>query len=202
MDERGAARDIRRKINEVIAYMKSLRTAKVDGQANKHTALGTIKIVPTSSKAEAASTTQRFVIKSIADNWLVCRKVDKDEAETSTTDIKVMRPIKLRDDQALPADYKDGSLVEASQSRSFDRTINGTDYTVSQEIYPPYAKDDFIYGANNISGGTEDDGSGTELEWVDLNVDGRHWQYSMREIEVCVNDAIKKAIAQISEGED
>lgn len=188
---------------QLLRYVDSIKSVDSADIVPSRSSRGTTHQFKRSPGGGDGGNIQRFKITSVSDDWVVCRKVDKDEAEVSTTDYKVMRPIKLRGDQALPSSYKEGTLAQSgSQNRTFDQSISGTDYTVTQEIYPPYAADDLIYGANKIIGGTEDDGAGIEMEWIDLNVDGRHWQYSMREIEVCVNNAIKKAIAQISEGED
>jgi len=206
MDERGAARDIRRKINEVIAYMKSLRTAKVDGQANKHTALGTIKIVPTSGKTvETASTIQRFQIVNFQNSYLNCVKTNTDGTPISGTLFTVMVPYLLRSSTGLPSNYVDGTVDwdPVTQKRTLQITISAKKYEVEQALQPIYDVDDYIFASNNFSGGTEaTDPSTGEHSWIDLNVDGRAWHYTHRKIEICVNDERQNVAGIISQVEE
>jgi len=146
---------------------------------------------------------QRFKVASIADNWIVCRKVDSTGTESSTTDYKVMRPIMLRSDKALPTGANVGSLANTTnQDRTFTITTTGTPIktvTVAQSVSPKYVAGDFIYGANEIEGGTVDDGSGSQVEWIDLNIDARRWEMDLKLVAVCISGSTTQyALAKIS----
>lgn len=204
INEHGAASVIRKKINEIIDHLKSLRIAESPSILARRTNLGTVLEVKTSSITATPDNVivQRFKIKGIATSWIVCNKAKVDGTAESSTEYKVLRPYKLKNDAALPSDYKTGTLANPSaQARIFDRTVNTRDYTVSQEIYPLYEVNDFIFGINNITGGTVDDGTGSQVGWIDLNVDARHWSYTMREIEVCQSNVTRHSLAVISSAE-
>ena len=154
--------------------------------------------------AAGGSEVQRFKIKSISDNWLVCRKVDEDDVETSSTDFKVMRPIMLRKDKALPSGASAGSLAyPADQERTFTITTTVAPIktvTVRQVMTPKYVANEFIYGADGILGGTVDDGAGAQVEWIDLNIDARKWDMALKLVAVCVTGNVTQyALAQITD---
>lgn len=207
LNERGPAKSIRVKINQVIEYAKSLRAAKSPKELVKHTSTGTIHL-PIGKAVDPVDSVevQRFSINSVAEKWLSCHKVDKTGAIVSTGTLhKVMRPLKLRGDGGLPPGYQTGTLVEGDASPGQYRTYEyilpadplGPTYKVEQRIDPLYAPGDFLYGVNNVTGGTENDDDGTQLEWLDLNVDGRHWIREMKDIEICVDDAIVPAVGMV-----
>lgn len=205
LDENRVARDIRRKINQIIDELAALRIANAPGLKVKRTSAGTILQVapPQPVSGGTGPEVQRFKVMDFALNWLLCRKVDSTGAET-TGDIKVMTPIQLRRDSNLLDGGVPGSLVFSGfQQRTYNVRIESptvVNFSVTERIRAPYLIGDFIYAINNISGGTVDDGSGAQVEWLDLNVDGRHWEMDLRQIDVCVSgNTTRQAMAPISQ---
>lgn len=149
-------------------------------------------------------TIQRFKVMTIEASWIVCRKVDEDGVETGTDEFKVLRPKMLRTDHALLVGFTSTPALTSAQSRSYDITRGTTppNFTITEIIHPPYTAGDFIYGANDIRGGTIDDGTGEQVKWIDLNIDARRWQLELQRVGTCVNDVAKLALAQISESEN
>ena len=149
-----------RHLNEVVAVVRQMITG-----ANPSNQIVTTGIKPT---------VQRFRVKSVADDHIVCRTWDgKDEG---LGDIKVAKPWILRkepwatsgrtiDGDSVTYDYTDGSEREAD---------NGTT-TEEQVIVPRYNEDDEIYAMFGILGDTGVVIDGEELGWLDMNNDGRMW---------------------------
>lgn len=203
LDENRTARTIRKTVNRIIDELNAVTVRAGLGYKVKRTALGTVLEIARGAASEAGNI-QRFKIMSIADNWLVCRKVDEDDAETSSTDYKVMRPIMLRKDKALPSGASAGSLAyPADQERTFTITTTVAPIrtvTVKQVMTPKYVANDFIYGADGILGGTVDDGTGEHVEWIDLNIDARKWDMALKLVAVCVTGNVTQyALAQITD---
>ena len=96
---------------------------------------------------ESAKLTHRLQIVSEQNDYLVC-------FDTSTNPVLVFvaKPTRL-------------------QGATATRTVNGE----AQIIIPPYTTGQFIFGFNDIEGGTNTIGNGVLLTFMDLNVDARAW---------------------------
>lgn len=204
LNEVGPARKLRAEINRLWEETKALRISSGVGYNVKRTRLGTVLDIE-SAAVSTSVYVQRFKVTAIEEKYLTCRKVDKDDAETSTTDYKVMRPYCTWHDNedSMITGADTGSLEDMtdSQSRTYDADVDvsGTakTFSVTQDIFPKYEAGSFIYGTNNVKGGTEEIDD-LELKWIDLNVDARHWRLTEQATEVCVDNVVKYALFQRS----
>jgi hypothetical protein len=134
----------------------------------------------------ASGAVKRFRVVSVDLDHIVCYEIGDDGID-GTDEIKVAKPYKLR---VTPFDgmtiagrtfsYPPGP--GAAQIRKVSIVVNGEPASENQtiiQIYQPadgeYPGDE-IYAVQTPDGGTGvvlDDGE--VLEWLDLNIDGRHW---------------------------
>ena len=194
--ERGPAALLRKSINDLQAQVKELRLVNGIGYRAKRTSCGTALEILQSKKTDAAaSNIQRFKIVNFQNSFLNCVKTNSDGTSIGGTEYQVMVPYLLRSTTGLPDGYVENSLGwnPTTQKRTF--SINGLvnkTYQVEQALQPIYDVGDYIFAAGSINGGTEtDDPITTSYDWVDLNVDGRAWHYTMKRVGVCVNDSIQ-----------
>jgi hypothetical protein len=204
LNERGPARSIRKKINELIDFAKSLRVADSPTVKSKWLATGQVLSALRGASAieDAGAKIQRFKVQSVEDEWLICRKVALPGVELSTTDYKVMKPIATWGVGGLPSGFNPGSVgLETPQVRSYTVTTGSPSktFTINEQIFPPYDTGTIVFAIKPIIGGTLIDAEGTDIEWLDLNVDARKWEMVLQQVEVCVNGVTHYALAKVSE---
>jgi len=129
------------------------------------------------SGLKLSPTVQQFTVVEVQGDYLICNP-RTGNTDTDATRIFVAKPYLLRT-SITTRDSIDYVEVDA-QSRV---ATNADADTEDQVIVPSYVVDDIIYAINTISGGTDvESGSQTqtqeEIEWIDLNVDGRAWAKS------------------------
>jgi len=201
LKESGPAKQIRKRINELEEKLRSLEIKNGFGYTAKRLATGTtLQIKIPRSEPGVPNDVQRFKITAIAETYLTCRKVDATGAETDGIDHNVMRPYETKTTEALPTEYVSGTVTTTdTQNRTFviSITAGGSTKTlsVSQRIFPPYTAGDFIFGIKPVTGGTVEV-NGEQLDWLDLNIDARHWDWKEVTVEVCVNNTIKYMVVK------
>jgi len=112
----------------------------------------------------------RFVITSIANDYLVCREFDG--TAQGTSDVYISRPYLLR----ASMESRNGVSYTYSNSQTREAT-DGVD-TETQEVTPDYVVDDEIYAIRGIvrgSGVSSEPAGNRKIEWLDLNIDARAW---------------------------
>lgn len=197
LKETGPAKELRKRINWLEDQLHSLKIMNGVGYTARRLATGTtlqIKI-PKVEGVPSDLKIQKFKITAIGQVTLTCRKLLDDDTEASEIDHTVFRPIKTRPDEAFPESYIAASEFDIEeQSRTFSITLTSGAITknlfVTQEIYPLYKVNDIIFAASSIDGNVYDEES-YESDWIDLNVDARHWKYTEKLIEGCVNNQIQ-----------
>lgn len=208
LKEAGIARDIRKKINECIDAIAALRIADGPGYRVKRTARGTVLGIDRKTDTESilGTTVQRFKITEIEENYLLCRKVNTAGDETSSSDVRVLRPNYLTSGEGLLSGAIQPVSLVGTQQRTYTlRRTNPTpppatlDYSVTEVLWPPYLADDIIFGISPVIGGTLIQPEGEEINWLDLNVDGRHWQLELIQVGVCINTVERKALGALSQ---
>jgi len=123
---------------------------------------------------------RRFRVKSIENDYLVCRKYNSTADEESATDINVAKPYELRrtpfDGETIT--YINAQQISYSYTSQRERTATevspGSD-SETQVMTPDYWVDCEIIAAIGIYGTTGVTVSGTLLQWEDLNTAGRFW---------------------------
>ena len=112
----------------------------------------------------------RFVITSIAEDYLVCREFDG--TQQGEVDVYIAKPPLLRNSVVARAG------ITYTYSAVDTRTADDGAATEDQVIVPSYTVDDEIYamrGINRGSGVFSDPNSTQKIEWLDLNLDARAW---------------------------
>lgn len=94
--------------------------------------------------------------------------------ETETGLINVAKPYLLRGSLTSRAGITYTYSGTDAQARTAD---NGAD-TEDQEMLPAWIADDQIIAARVVGGTGITDADDADIQWIDLNVDGRHWAES------------------------
>lgn len=112
-----------------------------------------------------------FQVQSVADDWLVCKKMTS--AGAGTTTLKVAKPPLL---QRTPYDDETIDGVTYTYTDGDSRNADDGTFEEDQEIIISYteAVDGLIFAAGPMNTLIVDD-SDKPIVWMDLNVDGRHW---------------------------
>ena len=111
---------------------------------------------PVDSKNKAVISARQFKVTTELNNYLDCKVYDGSTRSVNAETFRIAKPFKLRGD-----------------------TATRTSDSEEQEIVEAYTSGDIIYAIKNIKGGTDvKDSSNDDVEWLDLNVDGRAWARS------------------------
>jgi hypothetical protein len=114
---------------------------------------------------------QMFTVVDVDCDFLWCRTWDGENV--GDEDILVALPWMLR---WTPFDGETRDGITYEYTSYVERTADDGDATEDQVIVPDYVTGDVIFAAKGIVGGTyATDENGDEVEWQDLNVDGRAW---------------------------
>lgn len=114
---------------------------------------------------------RRMVVKSIQNDYLVCRALDQDDAE-ATVDIPVAKPPELRHDEDW---YPNVSALTTQSSQEVDVTVSGDAETWILPSELAYvANTTQILAVRCGKTGVQTTGS-DEIFWMDLNNAGRVW---------------------------
>ncbi len=114
-----------------------------------------------------------FHFKSSQSDWLTCRTWDG--SSEGGTDIYIVKPQKLRG--SIVAEHIDTVDVtyDTFNADFTERIAHAATYADEvHRILPRFLVDDIIFAAT-VDGGTGVVRSGTELTYLDLNVDARMW---------------------------
>jgi len=160
-----------REIADALAALRNVRGA---GGVSVSYAPGGGLVIAGGGKGAASAggaVIRRMVVKSIQNDYLVCRSLDQDDAEASV-DIPVAKPPELRHDEDW---YPNVTALSTVSTQSVTATIGGEDETW---ILP----DELVYVANTTQilavrcgkTGVQTTGS-DEIFWMDLNNAGRVW---------------------------
>lgn len=105
---------------------------------------------------------QRCKIVTVNPGYLLCDALD-DAGQPTSESFYVARPVELR-----------------GEPQTRDVVVVAPNGIITERIYPPYAIDDEIYAGK--SDGKTDFTFEQVLEWIDLNVAGRHWAPTYRKV--------------------
>ena len=139
----------------------------------------------------AGNALTRFRIIEILDAHLVCRRVQDDGTTAAEADTLVARPAELQFDDATTLTGW-STVWESSQSRRLTRIADG--FTFSESIYPAYLVGQDIFAAKPNGKTNVTPAGGSQIEWVDINSDGRHWRMDLVEIKVCINNVLRRML--------
>lgn len=206
LDERGPARDVRRAINRLADIVMRQRVSQGVGYATKETSTGTILRLSGGDGGGASDCeVRRLFVNGVRDTYLECLAISSDSQGTSGSIIPVLRPLALwpTNGDTAPAGTTQESLDAATgQSRTLtvEKDINSAtkSFSITQNIVPAYssgipvANSKTIYAARcrGLATGV-DDVNGDPIQWIDLNIDARHWELDLVETLTCVNDELK-----------
>lgn len=118
---------------------------------------------------------ERFRVKSVQGDYVTCRTWDG--TTEGGTDIKIAKPPKLR--HSVTSESIEGVTISYSYSTRSNnndgqRTASASGASQTEIIMPVYITNDVIFATKPLRG-TGVSVSGTPLEYLDLNVDGRAW---------------------------
>lgn len=174
-------------LNRLRQWLISDRLVSVVGGKLQQTPTGRVLTIDRNAGGAppaAALSLQRFRLKSISANVLVCRTWDG--STEGTTDIMVSRPTKLRGN--IQYELIDNRLITYAYSSNTERVASATGMTSEQQnIVPryliPYTVNtptgiiihpgDEIYAAQFETALFE--AGGIPVYFIDVNVDGRAW---------------------------
>lgn len=115
---------------------------------------------------------QRFRISSIEADYLVCNPINTEDDSVTDAIVYVAKPPLLQNIESwngITYTYADAQTRTATE---------GSD-TEDQVVVPAYVEGDDIIAISNIICGTgvtrEDGGDELQIEWMDINFDGRAW---------------------------
>lgn len=114
-------------------------------------------------------------LKSVSDEYLVCRSWDGENE--GTQDVKIAKPSKLR--SSIDEETIDGTLVTytnydaENQTRHASAGVAPNTTEEDQVIVPRYLQDDVIYAVKAKTMAADEDGK--DIALMDLNIDGRAW---------------------------
>lgn len=218
---RGMGRDLRKAINQLQEQVKSMRIASGRGYMVGHTALGQKLTLKNYSDLREINDLQivRCQVLEVYGFWIRCRRLNSDLSDFTGGYIFAQRPETLapNDTSSVPWMIEDSTLHgrPSYESYSGERTArvltfqhSGETFRVYQWITPEYVVSDtpglgsIIYCAKGVRGllqlTTNYDGQEYNVDWLDLNVDGRRWTTGMQYVEVCVSGVTKHMWVQAS----
>lgn len=232
LDIKGPAREIRKAINSLADMLQAQRIRQGRGYKIKETSTGIILNIDGGDPVESGSDVEikRFQItgfppnpsatlSEITSHYLICKEVDvTGSGFVSEKEYNVLIPYSLQtksDEQAISGTTEESleaSVLINSRELVSQRDVSGTtkNFTYSQDLVPNYVQGTgfgienatWLYALNigQVLGQTY---GGSDIEWIDLNVDARRWRMADRIVEVCVNNETKNIIIMASEvGED
>lgn len=135
----------------------------------------------------ATGAIQRFIIDEIYDKYLVCRKATEAGVAIGTQTYRIAKPLELR--------------VSAISTQFINQTtrkrfVGASGAYVNEEMQPPYEVGSAELYASLVEGDSsvvDPEAPSTnptqKLEWLDVNVEGRHWRASYYLVSVCVNES-------------
>jgi len=133
-----------------------------------------LELVGMVPEAEQATGTlnrpQQFRVQSVGNDHITCHTWDG--TTEGTVDVKVAKPYLLR---RTPFDGETRDGITYTYSSAVEREADDGADTEDQVIVDSYIEDDIIYAIRRISGGTDVTVSTVDLQWLDLNIDGRYW---------------------------
>lgn len=170
--ETGFFREVWKAYNDLVDYCRETAVTSGRGVVVTRTANGTL--LSASAIAGNDVEIKQFRLKSVQDDYLVCRTWDG--TTEGETDYNVAKPYDLRRTgwHGVTVTYSLESILGASASVSYFyqtgtyRIANGTEH---QGIRPFYVPDKtVIYAVKADHTGVED-----APDWIDLNTDARAW---------------------------
>ena len=207
--ERGPVRNVRKALNDLREDVRALRIANGKGYTVKRTAIGTVLNITATGEAAPPNDLQirRFQVVNVKPTYLECWETTADGLGFSSTAsyTKVLRPYAtLLNDTS--AGWDQWTVSTTDTTMNVTRTLTRVDagrgltFTWDQRIYPEYkystaiGDGDWIFAAKPIKGFSANDGQPTpqQIDWIDLNVDARSWQFSeLQQVAVCVDGVTK-----------
>lgn len=161
---------------EIADAVSALRNARGAGGVSVSYAPGGGLVIAGGGKGGVSgggAVIRRMVVKSIQNDYLICRALDKDDAEASV-DIPVAKPPELRHDKDW---YPNVTALVTVSEQAVTVTIAGED---ENWVLP----NELVYVANTTqilavrcgkTGVQTDDDPAIDVVWMDLNNAGRVW---------------------------
>ena len=166
--------------NAMVDALKSQRITSGGGLKMTVTPFGTMPSIQKQWSAPgapggAASPVERFRLKSVQGDYITCRTWDG--TTEGGSDVKIAKPPKLR--RSIASESIEGTTVSysyASRTNNLDgkRDASAGGVTITEIVMPVYIVNDEIFAAKPLRG-TDVVVSSVELEYLDINVDGRAW---------------------------
>lgn len=187
LNERGPARKLRNEINKLWDAIDSQRIASTPSVRAKRTRNGVaLEVVARTKAMSGLHDIQVVKIDSVQDDTLTCYGLYPDYTP-NTKQYKVAKPANLR----YPDAYGDGVVSgltwaddpEGNQKVTY--TFN-TNYSITERIKPYYESGNVLY-IIKLMGESVQDETGTDVDWLDLNVDGRNWFIEPVATTICDN---------------
>lgn len=219
--EAGFLKSLRQSINQLKAGQRSLRIANGANYHVKRTAIGTVLDLRSTTRAtDKAFVVKRTQVIEVKSTYLVCQDLLPDNQGFTGGRFSVLRPFEtlISGDTWFPSGTTnnqttstDSTGADRTRQLTWDKTPNS--FSADQKIYPEYVGQELpglgslLYvtknignlGGRTIGEGHPVDADGNHIDWIDLNVDARHWAWDIwREAEVCVNNETKKIYVMAS----
>ncbi|QNN24331.1 hypothetical protein HED60_19325 [Planctomycetales bacterium ZRK34] len=117
---------------------------------------------------------QQFKVVSQSDDYITCNTFDG--SSSGSDSIIIAKPYHLRQSTWDGETNSDGWSF--SYTNGYTRTASKTgESDVDQVIEPAYTAGDIIYASRSYGGTNEQDGSSSDIVWIDINADARRWVF-------------------------
>ena len=188
LNEVGPARKLRSAINKLLKDVESLRVRSGVGYRVKATENGQVLEIKTPMLSDTDKHDIKVVrIDSVQEDTITCHGLKPDYTPSSIM-YKVAKPRYLR----YPEQWG-GSLVangtfsdEPAGNQKVTYSFGDISYTITERIRPYYNVEDYLYIIKLVAEAVLDENN-EEVEWMDLNIDGRQWVPDLRTYTVCDN---------------
>jgi len=222
--ERGIAKEIRRAINRLNDRVRASEIREGLGYKYRRSSTRTVLEIPRARDGKSGELDViRVQVSEVYPTYLRCQRISDDGTSLYGNPVWVWRPYGiLKSDTASipPVNAPDDSEVTVTISDTTDsansyRILNWTHdsevFAMTQYVTPRYVASgtagsgSLLFVIRNVDGLSTPwiaplGYAAQRLEWLDLNVDARHWSASrLRYVEVCVSGETKHMWVEGSE---